>query len=346
MRLGRLIVITATCACLLAGAGGGCSKKRPETKQTVVVYTCLDRVYSEPILAEFERRTGIEVKPVYDAEAAKTTGLINRLLARRENPDCDVLWNNEIVQTARLAREGLLASYVSGQAERFPKEFRDEQGRWTPFAARMRVIIYNTDLVKGEDVPRGLADFHSPRWRGQGAIARPFFGTTLTHMAVLHEQWGPERLRQYLGAIRANEVALCLGNATVRDMVAAGERAFGLTDTDDAHGAMLDGKPVKVVIPDAADGALLIPNTVALIANCPNPEAGKKLIDYLLSPEVERLLARGRSAQIPLATDLADVKTPWDALPGRDKTIRYNVNGCAAALPEVIELLRAARMDE
>ncbi|GAG23316.1 unnamed protein product, partial [marine sediment metagenome] len=259
--------------------------------------TCLDQIYSEPILAAFEKSTGIRVLPVYDTEAAKTTGLINRLLARRDEPDCDVLWNNEHLQTARLARLGLLARYVSPQASRFPQRFRDGQGRWTGFAARMRVFIYNTQLVRPEKAPGTLADLTSPEWRGRGAIASPFFGTTLTHMVVLHHTWGPSRLSDFLAGLRANDVALCLGNAAVRDLVAAGERAFGLTDTDDAHAAMLDGKPVAVTIPDAAEGAVLIPNTVALIANCPHPQAGKRLIDHLLSPEVELRLARGRSAQ-------------------------------------------------
>ena len=304
-------------ACLVLCAG--CSRRENDQQKTVVVYTCLDQVYSEPILKAFEKRTGIRVLPVYDAESAKTTGLVNRLLARRGNPDCDVFWNNEVLQTERLAQKGVLASYLSPQVKRFPRRFRDEHGRWTGFAARMRVIIYNTNIVSPEGVPSRLEDFASAKWRGKAAIARPYFGTTLTHMIVLHQQMGPDWLLGYLNSLRGNDVALCSGNGPVRDMVAAGERAFGLTDTDDAHGAMLDGKPVGIVIPDAPQGAVLIPNTVAMIANCPHPEAARKLIDFLLSPDVERRLARGRGAQIPLAEDLSDVKPPGTICLGRKR---------------------------
>src|SRR5688500_6101495 len=111
---------------------------------TVVVFTALDRVYSEPILKSFEKASGIKVAPVYDAESAKTTGLINRLLARRDNPECDVLWNNEIVQTEALAQQGLLAPYESPSTKRIPEQYRDPRYRWTGFAARLRVFIYNT----------------------------------------------------------------------------------------------------------------------------------------------------------------------------------------------------------
>jgi hypothetical protein len=49
----------------------------------IVVYTSLDQVFSEPILKDFERQTGIQVKPVYDVEATKSTGMVNRLIAER-----------------------------------------------------------------------------------------------------------------------------------------------------------------------------------------------------------------------------------------------------------------------
>ena len=92
----------------------------------------------------------------------------------------------------------------------------------------------------------------------------------------------------------------------MRDLVAQGEYQFGLTDTDDAIGALLNDKPVRMVFPDQdGDGTLLIPNTVALISNAPHPVQARKLIDFILSPEVEEALARGRSSQIPLRPGLA-----------------------------------------
>jgi iron(III) transport system substrate-binding protein len=328
----------------IAAAGLSCSGRDGAPRQEVVVYTALDQIYSEPILKEFERQTGIRVLPVYDAEDSKTTGLVSRLIARRASPDGDVLWNNEAVQTVRLARMGLLAEYASPQARRIPEAFRDPDGRWTGFAARMRVIIYNTKLVAPADLPLGLSDFTAPKWRGRAVMARPFFGTTLTHVALLHQAWGPERLSQFLGKVRANGTALCPGNAAVRDLVAGGERAFGLTDTDDAYMAMQAGKPVGVVLPDAA-GGVLIPNTVAIIAGCRHPDAAKRLVDYLLSPEVERRLARGPSAQIPLGTDLADEKTPWDGL-RRGTMMKADLGRAAAAIGEVVDLCKQAGRDQ
>jgi iron(III) transport system substrate-binding protein len=60
---------------------------------------------------------------------------------------------------------------------------------------------------------------------------------------------------------------------------------------------------VALVVPDQEPGglgALLIPNTVAVLAEAPHPEAARRLVDWLLRPEIEAELARSRSAQIPV----------------------------------------------
>ena len=81
--------------------------------------------------------------------------------------------------------------------------------------------------------------------------------------------------------------------------------SVGVTDTDDAIDEVKAGKPVRIVFPDRAGGkgrmgTLFIPNTLCIPKGCPNPEGAKKLVDYLLSAEVEKRLAEGPSAQIPL----------------------------------------------
>ena len=292
-----LLFVTAGLALLSGGCREGAGV--PASAGTVVVYTALDQVYSEPILKAFEERTGIRVEVVYDAESAKTTGLVNRLIARRDRPDCDVWWNNEPIQTARLAERGLLEKYESPAAARIPAAMRDPQGRWTGFAARMRVLIYNTNIVKDGARPAGLEALVAPEWRGKAAIALS---------------------------------------------VAAGRVAFGLTDTDDAYAALREGKPVAVLVPDAGAGAILMPNTVAVVAGCPHREAARRLIDYLLSAEVERRLAEGPSAQIPLGTDLADVPTPWGNLL-RTKAMDVDFVRAAADVEKVVALLQETGMD-
>jgi iron(III) transport system substrate-binding protein len=293
----------------------GCGSDR----ETVVVYTALDEMYSQPVLEAFTAATGIEVLPVYDTEASKTTGLVSRIIAEADRPRADVFWNNEVAQTIVLQRRNLLEAYRSPSAEAIPDAFKDPDGFWTGFAARGRVITYNTDLVS--EPPTSIEDLLDETWSGRAAIAKPLFGTTATHAAALFALWGEDRAKEFFRGLTTNSIAVLAGNATVRDLVASGEYAWGLTDTDDANGAVEDGRPAKWLFPDQDDGALgtlIIPNTVALVKGAPHPDAAKQLIDYLLSPDVEAALARTRSIQIPLNPNveapenvpkLADIRT-------------------------------------
>jgi len=296
----------------------------------VVVYAALDEMYSRPILDAFTKETGIQVRAGYDTEASKTTGLRTRLVAERSRPRADVFWNNEVAQTILLKHEGVLEPYRSPAADAIPASFKDAEGYWTGFAARGRVLIYNTELVK--EPPQSVLDLLKPEWKGRAAIAKPLFGTTATHAAALFAVWGDARAQQFFLGLQRNDVAVLEGNATVRDRVARGDYAIGLTDTDDANGAVEDGLPARWVFPDqGADepGVLIIPNTVALIKGAPHPEAGRKLVDFLLSPAVETQLAGMRSLQIPLnpavkapqrVPDLSRVKVmavPFDAIAAR-----------------------------
>jgi iron(III) transport system substrate-binding protein len=308
--------------------------------RVVVVFTAHDRVYSEPILKEFEAKTGIVVEPVYDAESAKTTALVNRLLVRRDHPECDVLWNNEVVQTEALAQADVLAMYRSPNAARIPEKYRGRFDLWTGFAARLRVFVYNKKRYPLSEPPATLAAFTDPALRGRGVMALPYYGTTFTHMAVLHQRLGPQRLAHWLDRARDNGTAFAPGNGAAVDLVASGEYWFGLTDTDDARVATLEGKPIGIAIPDAADGAVLIPNTVALIKGAPHPAEAKQLIDFLLSADVERKLAEMPSAQIPLGSDLQDIATPWAMLLKDAPPKDLPVETIAKSRKDLIELMR------
>ncbi len=287
----------------------------------VVLYCALDQVHAEPLVRQFEEETGLRVRAEFDVEANKTVGLVNRIRAEKNRPRCDVFWNNEIAHTVALAEEGLLQSYDSPSAVDIPERFRDPERRWTGFAARARVFIVNTDLVPPGAMPESMWDLFEPKWAGEVGMARPLTGTTLTHMTALFVGLGERQARAYLDLMRrANEdghLALTSGNATLMRQVRDGQLAWGWTDTDDYNVALEAGAPVAVVYPDQVGhlpevdpllpgmvrptpGTLVIPNTVAIVEGAPHFEAAMRLVDFILSPEVEEHLAHSRSAQIPV----------------------------------------------
>ena len=281
----------------------GCRSSEPprNASRTVTIYVSTDRVFSEPVLHDYERRSGVRVNAVYDTEETKSTGLANRLLAEKARPQADVFWSNEPVRTLVLKSRDVLASYRSPSADGIPSPLVDPDGYWTGFSARMRVLAYNTKMVKAEDAPGSIFDLAESKWKGQVAMADPRFGSTSFHVAALYALAGDDKMDAFFKRLKANDVRIVDGNSVVRDLVARGEVKVGLTDTDDVNVAIENGQPVSMVLPDRDGlGVPVMPNMVSLIASAPHPQDARQLIDYLLSADVERQLAQSEAVQIPL----------------------------------------------
>ena len=116
---------------------------RNRSANTVVVYVSEDQVFSEPILKDFERESGITVKSVFDTEEAKSTGVMNRLIAEKDNPQADVYWANEPVRAEVLKQREVSAPYVSPSADGIAAQFKDPDHYWTGFSARARLLLVN-----------------------------------------------------------------------------------------------------------------------------------------------------------------------------------------------------------
>ena len=267
----------------------------------VVVYTSVDDVFARPIAERFEQETGIKVRLVPDTEETKSTGLLNRLIAEKNRPQADVFWSGDPVRAAILKTKGVSVPYRSPLAEGLPKRFSDPDGHWTGFSARARVLIYNRNLVSEGQEPNSIMDLLDGRFRGKACMANPLFGTTSMHAAALFAVLGEEKAKAFFEGFVNNGGTILSSNGEVRRRVAAGEFAVGITDTDDANVARIEGKPIGVVIPDLDGmGTLVIPNCAVLIQGGPNPDAGRRFIDFLLQPETEKALAESEAAQMPL----------------------------------------------
>ncbi|MBI3249287.1 MAG: extracellular solute-binding protein [Deltaproteobacteria bacterium] len=296
--------------CLIAVlVAGACNRSSaPE----VVVYTSVDDVFARPIAERFEKETGIVVRLTTDTEETKSAGLLNRLIVEKERPQADVFWSGDPIRAAILKAKGVSAPYRPSYADGLPQHFSDPEGHWTGFSARARVLIYNRNFVPEDQEPQSVMDLLTPRFKDKACIANPLFGTTSMHAAALFAVLGEEKARAFFEEFAANGGKILSSNGEVRRRVAAGEFAVGIADTDDVNVARLEGKPVGVVYPDSDGmGTLIIPNCAVLIAGGPHAEAGRRFIDYLLRPEIEKSLAESEAAQMPLRPG---VPTPPDMI--------------------------------
>jgi len=288
-------------------AGESEATKR-ESTEAVVVYCSVDIAFAEPILADFERRTGITVHRQFDTEAGKTWGLVNKLVAERKAPRADVWWSSEIFGTMHLAAAGVLTPYDPDTADDIPEQYRDPAGLWTAFGLRGRVLAYDPKRTRPEELPRRWCDLTDPKYKGRFACADPRFGTTRGHMATLLSLWGRPAMVSFYEGLRKNEFRRADGNSHAVLLLTRGMIDFVATDTDDVIVAQRRGDSVAMLYPDmdAADGkrpaggTLWMPCSAAMVKDASHEDAGRKLVDYLVSEEIERRLFASDSRNVPV----------------------------------------------
>jgi iron(III) transport system substrate-binding protein len=299
-----LFFLAPVCGCDRSGPGG----------EAVVVYTSVDDPVARPILQEFTRRTGVRVEVRTDTEANKSAGLAARLEAEKSNPKADVWWGNEVFRTIRLADAGVLAAYDSPSASDVPPLFKDPNHLWTGAGLRVRVI----GVHAGNDAPPGggawlpngsIEDLTRPELKGRVAMANPRAGTTSGHVAALYVLWGDAKAAAFFRGLRDNGVKVVGGNGDVAAEVSTGTVWVGLTDNDDVDNVSREGGSIRAVLPDQkAYGTLTIPCTVALVAGSKHTDAAKKLVDYLLSAEVEKRLVDAKFASATVRGGSGELK--------------------------------------
>ena len=277
----------------------------------VVAYCAQDQVYAEPIFKEFEKKSGIAVRAVYDNEAVKTVGLANRLLAERPHPQCDLFWGNEELRTRQLAEQNI---------------FRDTNG-WLAFGYRTRRIVINTNLVPVNAAPSSLLELTNSRWRGRVALAYPQFGTTAAHFHALRQHWGDAPWQAWCRALAANQPFLVDGNSVAVKLVGKGEAWVGLTDSDDIADGQREGLPI-VAMPVGSE-TLLIPNTVGVIRGGPHPRAAEALFEFLPSQEVVQELVRAQALEGSAASEISipTMKPDWAGVLGNLVGTTEQLNG-------------------
>jgi iron(III) transport system substrate-binding protein len=304
----------------------------------VVVYVSEDQIFSEPILKDFQKETGITVKAVYDTEETKSTGVMMRLISEKNNPLADVFWANEPIRAEVLKQKGIAAPYQSPNGLQIPDVHKDPEGYWTGFSARSRVFVVNK---KVKNKPTSIMAYNDPQWKDKAVIANPLFGTTTVEIAALFTIWGEDKAKTFMADMQKNNVGISTSNGESTDFVASGQYDFSLVDSDDAVSRIRQGKSIEMVYPDQGEndiGCLIVPNAVVLINGARHPENAKKMIDYLLSKSTEKKLAFADCAQIPLHPG---VETPAEVRSIESlKVMQVNYSEVAQKMEEIQPYLK------
>lgn len=313
----------------------GCSQ---QDENSVTVYVSEDQVFSQAVLKEFEKQTGIKVNALYDSEESKSTGVMNRLIAEKNNPQADVYWANEPIRAEVLRQKGILAPYESPNSKGISNVFKEKNHFWCGFSARIRLFVVKNGVKKN---PSSIKDYTNQEFYKKGVIANPLFGTTTSHIAALFTIWGEKRAKEFLDGLKKNSTAISTSNGESADLVALGKYDFSLVDSDDALSRLADKKDIHFVYPDQGKdgvGIFVVPNTVMLISGAPHEKNAKRLIDFLLSKKSEEMLSLSKCAQIPLHEG---VKKPKDLKSIEDiKVMQVDYANVAKKLIEIQPYLK------
>ncbi len=311
--------LTRVCALLLTLTAFGCKPTTPTTPPTatVTLYCSVDESFARTVLDTFRKETGIDTKIVFDSEAGKTTGLVKRIMAeaRGSGSRADVFWSSELFNTIALADAGLLEPYDPPSAADIPSRYRDAAHRWTATAARGRVIAFDPTQTSASALPTKWEQLAEKPFAGMTTIANPLFGTTRGHVAAMFALWGADRGRTFLTKLRSGGVLVSDGNSSAVRALMAHRVKIAMTDTDDVWLAQRGGAAIDLRYLDMGDGGtLMIPCSVAIIKDCQNTGTARRLVDFLVSARVERMLAESDSRNVPVRPALRDaLNMAWPA---------------------------------
>ena len=291
-----------------------CGKEEDKTAETpvksneVTVYSSHPSELLTTVTNNFTEKTGIKVNVV----GAGTGEILKRVQAESANPLGDVVWGGG-AESLNAFKE-YFAPYKTSSHDKIDPLFRDPDDRWFGFALLPMVIIYNTDLVTGDDIPTSWADITDPKWKGKIAMASPVkSGSSYTITATLLTAFGKDTEDGYdfIKKFVANLDGKVLGSSSgVPKGVVDKEYSIGLTLEKNAIKYKNAGGHIDMIYP--SEGTSAVPDAAALIKGAINEENAKLFLDYIGSKEVQELLAtefniRGSRSDIALPNGLKPI---------------------------------------
>jgi iron(III) transport system substrate-binding protein len=259
----------------------------------LVIYTSRAETLFNPVIAAFNAAYP-------DVKITLLTGgnndLAAKILEERANPIGDVFINSDTLSMEALAAEGVFIPNDSPAVQSVPLAYRAEDGNWVSLTLRSRVIMYNTDLVKPEELPTSIFDLTDPKWRGQIGAANSTNGAMMANLVAIRNVFGEEKANEFISGLIANETQFFGGHTDVRKAVGAGELKLGFVNHYYYHLSKAEGAPVGIIYPDQGEGqlGLVVNSTNAGIIKGSQHEALAKLfVDFMLSPEGQKIFAEG-----------------------------------------------------
>ena len=268
----------------------------------VVIYGTIVPQVMTLIQKGFEAQYGVKAE-YWRGDATK---VIDRVLTewRAGKPNFDVV----IGARGPLAlgkADGVFAKYSPPAAANFPAKFKDKDGQLTAMRVTPVGILYNTELVKGADVPRTFDDLLDGKWQDKISMPDPSRHASTAQFLWNMEQLKGDKWMDFVRGLAKQKPHLVESYSSVPNAIVRGESALGITYVQ--YAGQFKG-PIGFAPLDKVFGD---PSDAALGAKAPNVNAGKLLIEYLCSPDGQKKIAD--TGEFVLAPGI------YPNIPGADK---------------------------
>ena len=267
----------------------------------LVVYCTVQEEWCRPMVAAFEKATGIKV-----SMTRKSSGeFYAQLKAEAANPRGDVWWGGTGDPHLQAAEEGLTLEYKSPKMNELQdwavRQWEQSKGRTVGVYAGALGYSYNTEQMKKNRVPepKCWSDLTKPVYKDEIQVANPnSSGTSYTMLATLVQLMGEDKAFEYMKALHKNVNQYTKTGAAPARAAAVGETLIGITFQHDAVVQAIGGAPVAIVSPCEGTGYEI--GSMSLIKGAKNLENAKKWYDWALGVEAQSIGAQAKvSYQVP-----------------------------------------------
>jgi len=259
---------------------------------SVCVYSGRNRPDLTPIYRLFEGLTGTKV----DVEMIYHLDVERRLIDERDDPRADVLITNSQVAVEAVRDTGILEPYRAEVARAYDEWLRAPDFSWLSFTAWPRTAMINRRVLPDPaSWPRSLEDLTTERFRGKIGVATTNEETTVSQISSIRAAKGDTYTWDLIDRLLANGLRTYGSNKLTREALIKDRNAVALVNSSNYHVFLMEGNPVGEAWLDQDDGGVgthVEAHVVALVKDAKNQEAGRALIDFLLSADTQTLLAR------------------------------------------------------
>lgn len=258
--------------------------------QTAICYNCPPEWADWGTqLKAIKAKTGITVPP----DNKNSGQSLAQLIAEKANPVADVTYLG-VTFAIQAQKDAVVSTYKPAAWNDIPEGLKDPQGHWFTIHSGTLGFMVNVDALKGKPVPRSWADLLKPEYKGLIGYLDPASAFVGYVGAVAVNQARGGTLDNftpgidYFKALQKNEPIVPKQTSYARML--SGEIAILLDYDFNAYRAKYKDKAnVEFVIP--AEGTIVVPYVMSLVAKAPHADNGKKVLDFVLSDEGQAIWA-------------------------------------------------------